>query len=83
MCREDEMRLMVNQRASDDPETESGGESSDIRVGLREVGGRRNTGGYGITRRTYLILGEFKIGLDGFGNQRREGEPRQTVDWIT
>ena len=31
------------------------------------------------TRRTYLILRELEIILDGFGNQRREGEPRQTV----
>ena len=32
---------------------------------------------------TYLIFGELKIVFDGFGNQRRKGEPRETVNSST
>jgi hypothetical protein len=60
--------------AGDNSETESGGKSSDIRVGLREVGVDKTKYGWAWRHTTYLfvILGELKIGLDGFGHQRRE-----------
>jgi hypothetical protein len=71
------MKLTINQGTCDDSKTESGGEPSDVRIGWRDkVCWNDVARTCGHKACTYLILGEFKIGLNGFRDKR---EPRQTV----